>query len=130
MWIRRYLTHQIARQQARLHVQHPPHRHGDIERRLAFQTYIQKFVDHGISSTINLPAWGSELNNEDKIKPIGKLLMKYLPYLRGITFYPDGGRSGQPLIPISYQTAMKHDGEIFYEQGDVCDLKGGGSCGA
>ena len=103
---------------------------GDIERRLAFQTYIQKFVDHGISSTINLPAWGSELNNEDKIKPIGKLLMKYLPYLRGITFYPDGGRSGQPLIPISYQTAMKHDGEIFYEQGDVCDLKGGGSCGA
>ena len=101
----------------------------DIERRLAFQSYVQKYVDHGISSTINLPAWGSELNNEDKVKPIGKMLMKYLPQLRGVTFYPDGGRSGQPLVPVTYQTAMKHEGEIIYEQADICDIKGG-SCGS
>jgi ribonucleoside-diphosphate reductase alpha chain len=102
---------------------------GDIERRLAFQAYVQQFVDHGISSTINLPQWGTELNNEGTVKTVGKKLMKYLPLLRGVTFYPDGARSGQPLSPVTYQTAMKHEGEVIYEQGDVCDIKGG-SCGS
>jgi len=99
------------------------------ERRVAFQAFMQRYVDHAISSTINLPPWGSEWNNEDKVKPMGKMLMKYLPQLRGITFYPDGARSGQPLVPVSYQTALKHKDEIIYEQADVCDLRGG-SCGS
>lgn len=99
------------------------------ERRVAFQAWMQKFVDHAISSTINLPPWGSEWNNEDRVKPMGKMLMKYLKDLRGITFYPDGARSGQPLVPVSYQTALKHKDEIIYEQADVCDLRGG-SCGS
>jgi ribonucleoside-diphosphate reductase alpha chain len=99
------------------------------ERRVAFQVFMQRFVDHAISSTINLPPWGSEWNNEDRVKPMGKMLMKYLKDLRGITFYPDGARSGQPLVPVSYQTALKHKDEIIYEQADVCDLRGG-SCGS
>lgn len=100
------------------------------ERRVAFQAYVQKYVDHGISSTINLPEWGSELNNETKVKSFGKMLYKYLPNLRGITCYPNGARGGQPLSPVQYQTAIKHEGQIIYEQGDVCDLKNGGSCGS
>ena len=40
---------------------------GDPERRIKFQYELQKYVDHAISSTINLPAWGSDLNNEDTI---------------------------------------------------------------
>jgi ribonucleoside-diphosphate reductase alpha chain len=102
----------------------------DVERRVAFQAWVQKFVDHSISSTINLPEWGSELNNSSKVQQFGNMLMKYLPSLRGVTCYPDGARGGQPLTPVKYSTASKHVGEIFLEQADVCDITKGGTCGA
>jgi ribonucleoside-diphosphate reductase alpha chain len=99
------------------------------ERRVEFQTWLQQYVDHGISSTINLPAWGSPTNNEDTVTDFGNMLMKNLPKLRGITCYPDGARSGQPLTAVSYKTAMKHKGQIFIESQDVCDWTKGGTCG-
>jgi len=110
----------------------------NVERRLSFQAWIQEYVDHAISSTINLPAWGSEYNNESRVLEFGNMLMKYLPKLRGITVYPDGSRGGQPLTPVKYDTAIKHKDKIFeeepelvYEQVDVCDISGkGGSCGS
>jgi ribonucleoside-diphosphate reductase alpha chain len=102
----------------------------DVERRVAFQAWLQQFVDHSISSTINLPAWGTEFNNEGRVREFGNMLMKYLPKMRGVTCYPDGARGGQPLSPISYKTAIKHVGEVFYETADVCDITKGGSCGA
>lgn len=101
----------------------------DVERRVAFQAWCQKFVDHGISSTINLPHWGSEFNNEGKVEEFGNMLIKYLPNLRGITCYPDGARGGQPLTPVKYSTASKHLDEVFIESVDVCDITKGGSCG-
>ena len=100
------------------------------ERRVKFQVWLQQYVDHGISSTINLPAWGSEANNEDKVEDFGNMLLKYLPKLRGITCYPDGARSGQPLTAVSYKQAMKHKGQIFVESQDVCDITRGGTCGS
>ncbi len=103
----------------------------DVERRVTFQAWLQKYVDHSISSTINLPAWGSELNNDSRVQDFGKMLIKYLPQLRGITVYPDGARGGQPLNPVKLSTALKHTGEIFVEAADICDItKSGGSCGA
>lgn len=109
-----------------------------IERRIAFQAYLQKFVDHGISSTVNLPQWGGDVNNESFVEPFGNLLMKYLPELRGITVYPDNSRPGQPIIPVDLQTATKYLGEVFVEGGDkavleysdICDLTKGGTCGS
>ena len=102
----------------------------DVERRVAFQAWVQGFVDHGISSTINLPSWGSELNNASRVKPFGTMLLKYLPGLRGITAYPDGARGGQPLTPVRYETAMKHVGQEYVEEtANVCDISKGGSCG-
>ena len=101
-----------------------------VDRRVEFQSWIQKYVDHGVSSTINLPQWGSELNNESKVKSFGNMLLKYLPGLRGITCYPDGARGGQPLTPVAYKTAIKHVGEVFLEQADVCSISNRGSCGA
>lgn len=100
------------------------------ERRVEFQVWMQQFVDHGISSTINLPQWGSEANNDSKVREFGEMLMKYLPKLRGITCYPDGARGGQPLTAVKYTTAMKHTGEIFVESADICDITKGGTCGA
>lgn len=99
------------------------------ERRVAFQAWIQQYVDHGISSTINLPSWGSETNNEGTVQEFGTMLMRYLPQLRGITTYPDGARGGQPLTSVKYQTAIKHTGQVFVEGTDVCDISRGGSCG-
>ncbi len=101
----------------------------DVERRLEFQAWVQQYVDHAISSTINLPAWGTEKNNESIVRPFGEMLMKYLPKLRGITCYPDGARGGQPLTPVSYETAISHVGEVFEEQLDVCDRFKVGGCG-
>jgi ribonucleoside-diphosphate reductase alpha chain len=100
------------------------------ERRVEFQAWLQQYVDHGISSTINLPKWGSSGNNEDTVRPFGEMLIKYLPKLRGITCYPDGARGGQPLTAVKYATAMKHTGEIFVESADICDITKGGTCGA
>ncbi len=98
--------------------------------RVEFQAWVQQFVDHGISSTINLPPWGSEKNNENTVKEFGEMLYEFLPKLRGITCYPDGARGGQPLTPVKYTTAIKHVGEeIVEEQMNVCDLTRSGSCG-
>jgi ribonucleoside-diphosphate reductase alpha chain len=102
----------------------------NVEKRVEFQAWLQGYVDHSISSTINLPSWGSELNNDKTVRPFGDMLMKYLPRLRGITCYPDGCRGGQPLSPIKYSTAIKHLDEVFIEAADVCDITKGGSCGS
>ena len=99
-----------------------------IERRVQFQAWFQQFVDHGISSTINMAHWGHASNNESTVQRFGEMLLKYLPKLRGITVYPDGARGGQPITQVSYETALKHAGQIVYEQGDVCDMRGG-NCG-
>ena len=101
----------------------------DIEKRVQFQAWVQQYVDHGISSTINLPAWKSQHNNDYKILPFGEMLLKYLPKLRGITVFPDGSRSGQPLTPVKYSTAVKYTGEVVQEQADICLITKGGSCG-
>jgi ribonucleoside-diphosphate reductase alpha chain len=100
------------------------------EKRVAFQAWLQQYVDHGISSTINLPSWGSEANNENKVQEFGRMLMEHLPSLRGITVYPDGSRGGQPLSPVKYSTAIKHLDQVFIEGQDICDITKGGSCGS
>lgn len=101
----------------------------DVEKRVAFQAWVQRYVDHCISSTINLPAYGSELNNQNTIRPFGSMLMRYLPEMRGVTCYPDGSRTGQPLSPVSYDEALAHEGaEMVEESVNVCSLRGG-SCG-
>ena len=106
----------------------------DPERRIAMQAFVQDRVDMSISSTINLPAWGSELNNYDKVEPFAQMLAKYAHRLRGFTCYPDGSRGGQPLSVVPYKEAVGQLGEEFSETSvqthDICDISGkGGSCG-
>lgn len=106
----------------------------NIEQRLKFQADIQDYVDMSISSTVNLPAWGSADNNEDKLDETIKMVAKYAPRLRGLTFYPDGSRGGQPLTVVPYAEAKANKGKEFdesdYIMNDVCDITGGGYCGA
>ncbi len=101
----------------------------NYEQRIKFQADIQDYVDMSISSTINLPSWGSKDNNENKVGEFAKVLASYAPRLRGFTAYPDGSRGGQPITECSYDEAIKHKGTVF-EEHDVCDITGhGGSCG-
>jgi ribonucleoside-diphosphate reductase alpha chain len=101
----------------------------DPEKRIKFQADVQDYVDMAISSTINLPAWGSEENNEGKVDEFAEILAKYAPRLRGFTCYPDGSRGGQPLTVVPYEDAVGKKG-VVYEEHDICDITGhGGSCG-
>jgi len=93
------------------------------ERRIAFQAYLQEYVDNGISSTINLPPFGTIGNNN--IKEFGDVLYKYLPKLRGITVYPDGARGGQPLSSVDFKYALQRKNLVF-EGNENCE---NGICG-
>lgn len=105
----------------------------DFERRIKFQADVQDYVDMAISSTINLPAWGSKANNEATVDKFADTLAKYAHRLRGFTCYPDGSRGGQPLTSVPYSEAVEKLGEEFeehIESHDICDISGtGGSCG-
>lgn len=90
------------------------------QRRIEFQSWVQMFVDHGISSTINLPA---TIEDEVGVQAFGSMLMTYLPQLRGITVYPDGARAGQPIVPIPYSEAYN---PLVEESDERCV---GGACG-
>jgi ribonucleoside-diphosphate reductase alpha chain len=101
----------------------------DYEQRIKFQADVQDYVDMSISSTINLPPWGTSGNNQSEIQRFAGALALYAPRIRGFTCYPDGSRGGQPITECDYETALKHKGTVFQEH-DVCDITGhGGSCG-
>lgn len=91
----------------------------DPERRIKFQAEMQAgYIDHAISSTLNLPAWGSEHNNEDTVQTMATIVSKYAPRLRGLTFYPDCARGGQPITKVSYAEAMADQGVIREENSE------------
>ena len=98
----------------------------DPERRIKFQADVQDYVDMSISSTINLPPWGSKGNSETEVGTFGQILARYAPRLRGFTCYPDGSRGGQPITKVEYSEALKHKGVIYEENEEVCR---GGICG-
>ena len=91
-----------------------------LEQRVKFQADVQNYVDMSISSTINLPSWGSDKNGEHNLKVNSDILLKYAKRLRGITCYPDGCRSGQPLTKVGLEEALKQEGTIFEETEREC----------
>jgi len=95
----------------------------DVERRVAFQAWLQQYVDHCISSTVNLPR---VMDQADEQREFGEMLINYLPRLRGITCYPDGSRGGQPLTSVPLEYALDKTGVVFESEQDACV---GGQCG-
>lgn len=92
----------------------------DFKQRVKFQADVQNYVDMAISSTCNMPAWGSETNNEETLKSNSKVLLKYAKRLRGFTCYPDGARGGQPLTRVPLQEALENEGKVFEETENSC----------
>jgi ribonucleoside-diphosphate reductase alpha chain len=95
----------------------------DVERRVEMQAWMQQFVDHGISSTINLPY---PITDPVEVVEFGNMLMKHLPNVRGITVYPNGARAGQPYEPVAYEVAASNVGVTFEESEERC---ASGGCG-
>ena len=96
----------------------------DVERRIRFQYELQKYVDHAISSTVNLPGWGTDLNNEGHVIPFSQILRKYGSGLRGLTFYPNGSRGGQPIEAVPYEEAHAKRGVIYEDNSEEQCLSG------
>lgn len=94
--------------------------------RVKFQADVQQYVDMAISSTCNLPSWGSEKNNEDLLEENAKVLLKYARRLRGFTAYPDGCRDGQPLTRVELKEALANEGVVFEDKASECT---NGVCG-
>lgn len=94
--------------------------------RVKFQADVQQYVDMAISSTCNMPAWGSEDNNENTVEKNAKTLLKYAKRLRGFTVYPDGCRGGQPLTRVDLDEALANEGIAYEERETECV---GGVCG-
>lgn len=94
------------------------------ERRIQFQADVQDYVDMAISSTLNLPSWGSEHNNADRVEHFARTIAKYAPRLRGLTMYPDGARGGQPLVPVPLEEALGKEG-VAYEETSELSCKSG-----
>lgn len=91
-----------------------------FKQRVKFQADVQNYVDMSISSTCNVPVWGSEQNNESTAAKNTAVLLKYAKRLRGFTVYPDGSRGGQPLTPMNLDEALKDEGKVFEESENGC----------
>jgi ribonucleoside-diphosphate reductase alpha chain len=98
------------------------------ERRIKFQAQVQEYVDMGISSTLNLPDWGSDLNNEYTVQYLSDILLKYAPQLRGITAYPNNGRAGQTITAVPYRDAKENLGVVYDENEAVSHQCKSGVC--
>jgi ribonucleoside-diphosphate reductase alpha chain len=92
----------------------------DFKQRVKFQADVQNYVDMSISSTCNMPAWGSEKNNETTLKVNSEILLKYAKRLRGFTCYPDAARGGQPLTSVPLEEALSQEGIVFEEKENDC----------
>ena len=91
-----------------------------FKERVKFQADVQNYVDMAISSTCNMPSWGSDKNNEKTLEQNAKVLLKYAKRLRGFTVYPDGCRGGQPLTQVTLEEALKNEGTVFEEEVREC----------
>lgn len=91
-----------------------------FKQRVKFQADVQNYVDMSISSTCNLPSWGSEENNNSTVEKNSKILLNYAKRLRGFTVYPDGSRGGQPLTRVELEEALADEGKIFEEKENEC----------
>lgn len=91
-----------------------------FKERVKFQADVQNYVDMAISSTCNLPMWGTPGNDELTFQENADTLLKYAKRLRGFTAYPDGCRNGQPLTRVDLKEALEKEGTIFEETEREC----------
>ena len=98
-----------------------------LDRRMSVQSEIQQYTDHSISSTINLGSnmdWSIEKLCHLICKHTKERYENHLAYLRGLTFYPDGARGGQPIKEVSWEEALKKRNLIIEDNSEEQCLSG------
>ena len=93
-------------------------------KRFKFQHDVQRYVDQAISSTVNLPEYGSEYNNEDLIPEYAGYIIEFAPGLRGLTIYPNAARGGQPITSVPYEEAINKRGVVYEDNSEEQCLSG------
>jgi ribonucleoside-diphosphate reductase alpha chain len=91
-----------------------------FKHRVEMQANIQRYTDNAISSTINLPQWGTEGNDKNTLDYYKQVILEYMPYLRGLTVYPAMARSGQPLTKVSLVEALESKGYSIASEYSNC----------
>jgi ribonucleoside-diphosphate reductase alpha chain len=90
-----------------------------VEQHLEVQRIVQKHIDNAVSKTINMA-------KDYPVEEMSKVWLKYLPELKGTTFYRDGSRNyvdengvehEPPLKPIPLEEGIKR----FKEQLEVVE---------
>jgi len=90
------------------------------EHHFEIQAMCQKYTCGGVSKTILLPKMTSK-------KELDKLLLEYLPDLKGCTVYRDGSKEGQPINYLTKEEAKKYiqDSTTELSENDVeCKIGG------
>ncbi len=64
-----------------------------VEQHFAIQETAQQHIDNAVSKTINLPT-------DYPMEDLSEIWLKYLPKLKGTTFYRWGSRENEPFSPI------------------------------
>ena len=85
----------------------------DVPRRLTVQANVQRYTDQAISSTVNLPA-------DFASSSFASTVADFLPRLKGVAFYPDGGRPNQPIVPVAIEEALGQEGVVYEENLERC----------
>jgi len=93
------------------------------EDHLETQSIVQKYVDGGVSKTINFQ---EDISHEK----LSSLLLEYIRDLKGVTIYVDGSREGQILNKISKEKIKEFlKKEQFDSDADIDTVKcSSGSC--
>ena len=64
-----------------------------VESHFAMQATVQRHIDNAVSKTINLP-------ENYEVDELADIWLKYLPYMKGSTFYRWGSREFEPISPV------------------------------
>jgi len=64
-----------------------------VDTHFKMQATVQKHIDNAVSKTINLP-------NDFPMEDLSDIWLRYIPFLKGTTFYRWGSRSDEPIEPI------------------------------
>jgi len=77
---------------------------------LNVQSVVQRHVDNAVSKTINLP-------ETYPVEELRGIIQKYLPQLKGTTFYRAGSRGDEPLefVPWGKDLSPSRYDEVEYE---------------
>lgn len=105
-------------------------KHGDLvesaleiapDDHLRMQAVVQRYVDNAVSKTINLP-------NDYPVEALSGLVDRWLPHVKGLTFYRQGSRGDEPLEVVQTGQSDPVTDEVEYQDIEFDDPCASGVC--